>query len=117
MKARLPQGFNQGGAGNMQNLLKQAQKIQEDMQNMSAELEERTYTATAGGELVSATVKGTKHITEITISPDVVDPDDIEMLQDLVVAAVNSAIEAAEKDSEEEMAKIQAQMPQMPGLF
>lgn len=101
----------------MQNLLKQAQKVQEDMQNMSAELEERQYSATAGGELVTATVSGTKRLTEIKISPDAIDPDDIEMLEDLIVAAVSAAIDKAEKDAEEEMAKIQAQMPSLPGLF
>ena len=118
MKARLPQGFNGGGgASNMQGILKQAQKMQEDMEKLTAELEEREYTATAGGNMVTAIVSGKKKIKKIALAPEVVDPDDIEMLEDLVVAAVNEAIEKAETEAAAEMEKIQGQMPNIPGLF
>ena len=85
MKVRLP---NNGG-GNMNQMLKQAQKMQEDMQNLQADLEQREYTATSGGGLVEVTVDGKHLIKNIKISPDAVDPDDSEMLEDLVTVAVN----------------------------
>ncbi len=105
MKARLPQGYG-SGAGNMQSMMKQAQKMQEDMTAMQAELEQRTYTATAGGGMVSATVDGTHLVKTIEIKPEACDPDDTEMLADLVTAAVNEAIRKAIADSEEEMNRI-----------
>ena len=105
MKARLPQGYGSAG-GNMQSMMKQAQKMQEDMTAMQAELEQRTYTATAGGNMVSATVDGTHLVKAIEIKPEACDPDDTEMLADLVTAAVNEAIRKAIADSEEEMNRI-----------
>ncbi len=93
-----------GGPGNMQAMVRQAQKMQEDMQNAQAELEQRTYEATVGGGAVSA------------IKPEVIDPEDAEMLADLITAAVNEAIRKAAEDSEQEMAKITGGM-NMPGLF
>ena len=114
MKANIPRGM--GGGGNMQSMLRQAQKMQEDMARTQQELEERTYTATAGGGAVSATVDGKHILTDLTIQPDVVDPDDAEMLADLVMAAVNEAIRSAEKDSDAKMGAVTGGM-NIPGLF
>ena len=115
MKARLPQGYG-GGPGNMQSMLKQAQKMQEDMANAQAELEQKEYTASAGGNMVEATVNGRHELTSIKINPDVVDPDDVDMLEDLVCAAVNEAIRAAAADSEQRMSSITGGMS-LPGMF
>ncbi len=115
MKARLPQGYG-GGPGNMQSMLKQAQKMQEDMAAAQQELEAREYTATAGGSMVEAKVNGKRELIALSIQPDVVDPEDVEMLEDLVKAAVNEALRAAAADSEEEMGKITGSM-NLPGLF
>ena len=113
MKARLPQGFG-GGPGNMNQMLKQAQKMQEDAQNMQAELEEREYTATSGG-MVEVTIDGTHKLKSISIKPEAVDPDDIEMLEDLVAAAVNDAIRQVDETTESEMGKITGGL-NIPGL-
>ena len=115
MKARIPKGMG-GGPGNMQAMLRQAQKMQEDMARTQQELEEKTYTATAGGGAVSATVDGKHQLTALTIQPEVVDPDDAEMLADLVMAAVNEAVRKAAKDAEDEMGKITGGMS-LPGMF
>ncbi len=106
MKARLPQGYGGGGGGNMQAMLKQAQKMQEDMASAQAELEQREYTATSGGGMVTATVDGTHLLRSIELKPEAVDPDDTEMLADLIVAAVNEAVRKAQSDSEETLGKI-----------
>lgn len=93
-------GFNGGGIpGNMSNLMKQAQRMQRQMEDKQKELETKEYTASSGGGAVEATVTGKKLITKLTISPDAVDPDDVEMLQDMVIAAVNEAITKAEEES------------------
>ena len=115
MKANIPKGMG-GGAGNMQAMLRQAQKMQEDAQRVQAELEQTQYDATAGGGAVKATVDGKHHLVSLTISPDVVDPDDAEMLADLVMAAVNEAVRAAEKDAEQKLGAVTGGMS-MPGLF
>ena len=99
--------FAGGGlGGGMGDMLKQAQKMQADMEAMQAELDERTETVTAGGGAITVTVSGKKEIKEIIISPEVIDPDDVEMLQDLVVAAVNEALRKIEEITSGEMAKI-----------
>ena len=115
MKARLPQGYG-GGPGNMQSMLKQAQKMQEDMQTAQAELEAKEYTASSGGNMVEATVNGKHEVLSLKINPDVVDPDDVEMLEDLVLAAVNEAIRAAASDSEQTMGAITGGL-NLPGMF
>ena len=115
MKARLPQGYG-GGPGNMQAMLRQAQKMQEDAQRVQAQLEETEYSASAGGGAVSATVNGKHMLTALTISPDVVDPDDAEMLADLVMAAINEAHRNAAKDAEEKMGAVTGGM-NIPGMF
>ncbi len=112
MKARLPQGYG-GGAGNMQSMLRQAQKMQEDMANAQGELEQREYTATAGGGMVTATVDGKHLLRSIELKPEAVDPEDTEMLSDLIVAAVNEAVRKAQADSEETLGKITGGM-QLP---
>lgn len=115
MKARLPQGYG-GGAANLQQLAHQAQKLQEQMSEVTTELEAKEYTASAGGEAVKATVTGKMEVKSIEIKPEVVDPDDVEMLADLVTAAVNEALRAAESDKSEHMEKISGGL-NMPGLF
>ena len=95
-----------GGMGNMNSMIKQAQKMQQDMQKKQAELNASTFTAQAGGGMVTVTVYGTKEIKSIELKPEVVDPDDIEMLQDLIVAGVNAAIKEASDTVEREMSKL-----------
>ncbi len=113
MKVRIP---NSGGAGNMNQMLKQAQKMQEDMTNLQADLEQREYTATSGSGMIEVTVDGKHLIKSIKINPDAIDPDDSEMLEDLVTVAVNEAITNAIKTAEEEMGAITGGL-NMPGLF
>ncbi len=116
MKVRIPQG---GGPGNMQSMLKQAQKMQEDMAAKQAELELREYEVSAGGGVIDVKINGKKEILSVTLAEEIVDPDDIETLQDLIVAAVNEAIKKVETDASEEMAKITGSLgiPGMPGMF
>lgn len=90
----------------MQAMLRQAQKMQEDVAAAQAELEEKEYTATAGGGMVTATVDGKHLIRSLEINPEAVDPDDAEMLADMIVAAVNEAVRKAQADSEETMGKL-----------
>ncbi len=99
-------GFPGGMPGNMNNLMKQAQKMQRQMEEIQKALEEKQYTAKAGGGAVEVTISGKKEITKVTLSPEVVDPDDIEMLEDLIVAATNEAIRQCEEDSQSSMAKV-----------
>ncbi len=94
-----------GGGINM-NMIKQAQKMQQDMQKMQAELESREYTAQAGGGMVSAVVNGKRELLSLAIDPEAVDPEDVELLQDTVVAAVNEALRAAESDAASNMQQI-----------
>ena len=104
------------GGGMNANMIKQAQKMQQDMLKMQAELENATYTATAGGGAVSATVSGKRELTNIELQPEIVDPDDIEMLQDLICAAVNEAMRKAENSANEQMSKITGGL-NLGGLF
>lgn len=105
-----------GGGGNMGNLMKQAQKMQKDMEKLQAELQEKEVEATAGGGAIKVIATGKKEIKEIIISKDVVDPDDVEMLQDLVLAAVNEAIRMADDMVNSEMSKITGGMGGMGGM-
>ena len=110
-------GFPGGGMpGNMANLMKQAQKMQKQMEEAQAELEASEYTATAGGGAVEVTISGSKEITKIKLDPEVVDPDDIEMLEDLVLSAVNEALKKAEEASSNQMGKLTGGL-NIPGLF
>lgn len=113
MKVRIP---NSGGPSNMNQMIKQAQKMQEDMATLQEDLEAREYTATSGGGMIEVTVDGKHLIKSIKISPDAVDPDDVEMLEDLITVAVNEAIGNAAKNAEEEMGAITGGL-NMPGLF
>ena len=100
-------GFPGGGMpGNMNNLMKQAQRMQRQMEENQKELEEKEFTAKAGGGAVDVTVTGKKEITKIKLSEEVVDPEDIEMLEDLVMAAANEALRMAEEASAEAMNKM-----------
>jgi DNA-binding YbaB/EbfC family protein len=112
----MPKGFFPPSGGNMQQLLKQAQKMQQDIARIQAELEEKEVTAASGGGIVTVTVTGKKKIKSIVIKPEAVDPDDVEMLQDLVLAAVNEAMAQAEEMASQEMAKATGGMG-MPGMF
>lgn len=104
------------GGGNMNNLLKQAQKLQKQMEDLKAELEKKTVEASSGGGAVTVVASGKKQILEINIKPEVVDPDDVEMLQDLILAAANEALNKAEKMMTDEMGKLTGGM-NMPGMF
>ena len=110
MKARLPQGYGGGGQQNLQQLARQAQKMQNDMEAATEELNAKEYTASAGGGMVSVTVSGELEIKKLDINPEVVDPEDIEMLSDLITATVNEAIRTANTDKEETMSKISGGM-------
>ena len=114
MKARLPKGVG-GGPGNMQSMIKQAQKMQEQMTQLQTELDEREYTAAAGGGAVSCTVSGKREVLRLDIKPEVVDPEEVEMLSDLITAAVNEALRKAVETSEAEMNKITGGL-NIPGL-
>ena len=114
MKARLPKGYG-GGPSNMNDMIKQAQKMQEKMEEKQDELNRRTFEAGAGGGAVTVTVSGAKELTDIAIKPEVVDPDDVEMLQDLIIAAVNEALRTAEEATSQEMDKITGGM-NLPGF-
>lgn len=116
MKARLPQGYGGGGAANLQQLARQAQKMQEQMTEITAELEAKEYTATAGGDVVKATVTGKMEVKSIEIKPEIIDPDDAEMLSDLVMVAVNEALRQAETDKTERMQAVSGGL-NIPGMF
>lgn len=99
-------GFPGGMPGNMNNLMKQAQRMQRQMEESTKELETKEFTATAGGGAVEVTVTGAKEVSKVKLSPEVVDPEDIEMLEDLIVAATNEALRKMEEESQAQMAKI-----------
>ena len=105
-----------GMGGNMQQLARQAQKLQQQMTKMQEELDGREYEATAGGGVVTAKVNGKKELLALTIKPEAVDPDDVEMLQDMVMAAVNEALRTAAETTEREMGKLTGGM-NLGGLF
>ncbi|MCC8111124.1 MAG: YbaB/EbfC family nucleoid-associated protein [Ruminococcus sp.] len=115
MKARLSKQ-NQGGAQNMNAMIRQAQKMQDDISALQEDIEARSFTATSGGGAVSVTVSGKKTIESLEIKPEVVDPEDIEMLQDLIISAVNEAIGQVEDITETEMSKVTGGVS-LPGLF
>ena len=104
------------GGGNMQQLARQAQKLQQQMTKKQEEIEAREFEATAGGGMATAKVNGKKELLSLTIKTEAVDPDDVEMLQDLVVAAVNEALRAAGDAMEQELGKMTGGLS-MPGLF
>ena len=113
MKARIPKGMG-GGPQNMNAMLRQAQRMQEDMAALQEDLDSREYTVSAGGGMVTVVINGKKEILSIDIKPEIVDPDDIETLTDILTAGVNEAIKRVETTNSEEMSKITGSMP---GLF
>ena len=115
MRANLPKGVG-GGAQNMQAVIRQAQKMKEDMAAKQEELDAREYEIKAGGGVVTVTINGKKEIQAIEIAPELVDPDDIETLQDILVAGVNEAIKRVEETNATEMEKVTGHLD-MPGLF
>ena len=112
--ARHNNNFGGFGGGNMQQLMRQAQKMQEQLQEAQEKLDEAEYEASSGGGMVSVKVSGKRELTSITIDPQVVDPEDTEMLQDLIQAAVNEALRKGEEARESAMSKM---APGMGGLF
>ena len=115
MRANIPKGMG-GGPQNMNAMIKQAQKMQEDMAALQEELDNREYDISAGGGVVGVKINGKKEILSIDIKPEIVDPDDIETLSDILVAAVNEAIKRVEDTNSAEMSKITGNIG-MPGLF
>ena len=114
MKANIPKGM--GGAQNMQAMLRQAQKMQEDMAAKQEELNAREYDISAGGGVVKVKINGMREILAIDLQPEIVDPDDIETLSDILVAAVNEAIKRVDDTNNAELNKITGPM-NLPGLF
>ncbi|MEG0227414.1 MAG: YbaB/EbfC family nucleoid-associated protein [Lachnospiraceae bacterium] len=112
-------GFSGGGGmpGNMANLMKQAQKMQRQMEEQTKELETKEFTATAGGGAVEVTVSGKREVTKVKLQEEVVDPEDIEMLEDLIVAATNEALRQVEEVSSSAMSKLTGGMGGMDGLL
>lgn len=116
MKARLPKGYGGGGSNNMQQIARQAQKMQEAMEAATEELETKEYTATSGGNAVKVTVTGKMEVKSIEIEPEVIDPDDAEMLSDLIIAATNEALREANQEKEDTMGALSGGI-NLPGIF
>ena len=114
MRANYPKGL--GGQQNMNSMMKQVQKMQEDMAALQADLETREYDVSAGGGMVTVKINGKREILAIDIKPEIVDPDDIETLSDVVTAAVNEAIKKVDSASESEMSKLTGGI-NLPGMF
>lgn len=110
-------GFTGGVPGSMNNLVKQAQRMQKQMEEKTKEMEEKIWEASAGGGAVTVKVSGKKEVLEVKLTPEVVDPDDIEMLQDLIVAATNEALRKMEEESAEMMNSIAGGFGNLGGLF
>lgn len=110
-------GFPGGMPGNMTNLMKQAQRMQRQMEETTKELEEKEYTASSGGGAVTVTVSGKKEVVSVKLSEEVVDPDDIEMLEDLIVAATNEALRKVEEESSAVMSKLAGGLGGLGGGF
>ncbi len=115
MKARLPKGMG-GGPTDMNGMIKRAQKMQEDMEVLQADLDAREYEVNAGGGVVTVKINGKMEIRSIDIKPEIVDPDDVETLSDVLCAAVNEAIRKVSDTNSEEMSKITGSLS-VPGLF
>lgn len=115
MKARLPQGMG-GGAGNMQSMIRQAQKMQEEMEKAQEELNAKEYSVSAAGGMVECKINGKREILSLTIKPEAVDPDDVEMLQDMLKAVVNEAIQKVDSVNSSEMERVTGGL-NIPGIF
>ena len=115
MKSRVPKQF-QGGGQDMNSMIHQARKMQDQITALQEDIEQRTFNATAGGGAVSVTLTGKKTIQSLELKKEVVDPEDIDMLQDLIISAVNEAVNNIEETTENEMSKITGGVA-LPGLF
>ncbi len=110
-------GFSGGMPGNMANLMKQAQKMQRQMEEQQKEMESKEFTATAGGGAVEVAVTGAKKLVKLNIDEDAVDPEDVEMLEDMIIAAVNEALEKVDAANASSMSKLTGGLGSMPGMF
>lgn len=115
MKARLPQGFGPKGQ-NMNNMIKQAQKMQEDMEKAQEEIKQKEYRTTVGGGAVEIVMTGDKVLKSVKLKPEIVDPEDVEMLEDLIVSGVNEVLRTVETETEQKMNEISGGL-NIPGLF
>ena len=116
MKARLPQGMGKGPAGNMNQMLKQAQQMQDKITALQADLEQREFTASVGGGAVEIKINGKREVLSLNIKTEVVDPEDVEMLQDLIMSAFNEAVHNLDEVSDAEMSELTGGVS-FPGLF
>ncbi len=116
MKARLPQGMGKGPSNNVNHMLKQAQKMQDEITALQADLEQREFSASVGGGAVEIKINGKRNVLDLKIKPEVVDPEDIETLQDLVMSAFNEAIRVLDEESDAEMQKVTGGVS-IPGLY
>ena len=116
MKARVPNGMGKGPSNNMNQMLKQAQKMQDQITELQADLEQREFKGTAGGGAVEVTINGKRNVLDLKISPDIVDKDAIEDLQDIIKAAFNAAVDNLDEVSDAEMQKLTGGVS-FPGLF
>lgn len=112
----MAKGFPSMGGKNMNNMMKQVQKFQKDMEKMQADLDKQEFEATSGGGVVSAVVNGKQELLRLSIDPDVVDPEDVETLEDLILAAIREAMNNAREKTEGEMSRLTGGL-NMPGLF
>ena len=112
----MAKGFPNMGGKNMNNMMKQVQKLQKDMEKMQADLDKQEFEATAGGGVVTAVVNGKQELLRLSIDPDVVDPEDVETLEDLILAAIREAMNCAREKTEGEMSRLTGCL-NMPGLF
>ena len=116
MKARLPQAYQNQGASNMNQMIKQAQKIQDDIAAVQAKLDETDFTASAGGGMIELTMTGGKVLKSVKLNPDCIDKENPEDLEDIIVAGVNAILQKVEEESTKEMEKVTGGL-NMPGLF
>ncbi|MBQ8965798.1 YbaB/EbfC family nucleoid-associated protein [Ruminococcus sp.] len=116
MKARVPNGMGKGPSNNMNQMLKQAQKMQDQITALQADLEQREFKGTAGGGVVEVTINGKRNVLDLKISPEIVNPEEIEDLQDMVKAAFNAAVDNLDEVSDAEMQKLTGGVS-FPGLF
>lgn len=116
MKSRLPKEYQNAGASNMNQMVRKAQKMQEDITRVQGELEQKEFTKTVGGGALELVMTGDKKLKSVKLSPEAVNPDDVEMLEDLIISGVNEILQEIEDYSAAEMEKVTGGVS-MPGLF